>query len=204
MYVHFMRTLMIISLTVKVKSEQHWHHWCGAEMAIQFAPYQVICQTQPTWGGSFHWLSSAHYFCLLPSQIKGTDDFCQPSDAVWQMSQHLLSPWFIGSEWPPPQGGTHEKGQALVKGGFWTPAPPTTFIPSLSGLYISLLVIVWPSAAFRAALTTLLSKHGVCAKCRHLPFTPLIQLYWVPSVRWSANLLEGWVWPRFRLHVFMY
>lgn len=77
------------------------------------------------------------------------------------------------------------------EGSFWMPAPPTTFIPSLSGLYISLLVIVWPSAVFRAALTTLLSKHGVCAKRRHLPFTPLIQLYWVPSVRWSANLLEG-------------
>lgn len=142
-------------------------------MAIQFAlRYQLICQKQHTWGGSFHWLSSAHYFRLLPSQIKATDDFCQPSDAVWQMSQHLLSPWFIGSEWPPPQGRTHQKGQALVKGSCWMPTPPTTFIPSLSGLYISLLVIVWPSAVFRAALTALLSKHGSLCQMPSPSFCP--------------------------------
>lgn len=118
------------------------------------------------------------FFCPLPSQIKATDDICQPSDAAWQMSQHLLSPWFIGSEWPAPQGRTHQKGQALVKGSYRMPTPPTTFIPSLSGLYILLLVIVWPSAVFQAALTTLLSKYGVCAKWRQLPFAPLIWLYW--------------------------
>lgn len=109
--------------------------------------------------GSFPRLSAPHYFCLLPSQIKGTDDFCQPSDAVWQMSQHLLSPWFIGLEWPQPRGRTHQKGQAVVSGSCWMPTPPPTFIPSLSGPYILLLVIVWPSAVFQTSLTTPLSKH---------------------------------------------
>lgn len=148
-------------------------------------------------GGTFHWLSAAHYFCLLPSQIKGTDDFCQPSDAVWQMSQHLLSPWFIGLEWPQPQGRTHQKGQALLKGSYWMPTPPTTFIPSLLGPHILLLVIVWPSAVFRACLTTPLSKHGVCAKYRHLPFAPLIRPYCVSSVRSSGNSFEKLVWQTF-------
>lgn len=146
-----------------------------------------IASVANTRGGWFYWLCAAHYFHLLPSQIKGTDDFCQPSDAVWQMSQHLLSPWFIGSEWPAPWGRTHQKGQALVKGSFWMPTPPTTFIPALLGLHILLLVIVWPSAVFPASLTAPLSKHGVRARSRHLPFGPLVLLHWVSLVRWGAN-----------------
>lgn len=94
--------------------------------------------------------SAAHYSRRLASQIKGTDDFCQPSDAVWQMSQHLLSPWFIGLEWPQPRGGTHQKeGQALAKG---KPANASSSKQlssrSLAGPHILLLVIVWPSAVF--------------------------------------------------------
>lgn len=77
------------------------------------------------------------------------------------------------------------------------PTPPTTFIPSLLGLHILLLVIVWPSAVFRASLTTPLSKHGVCAKCRHLPFAPLIQPYCVSSASSSSNSFERLVWQRF-------
>lgn len=145
------------------------------------------------------WLMSLALCCtlFLSSQIKGTDDFCQPSDAVWQMSQHLLSPWFIGWEWPQPQGRTHQKGQALVKGSYWMPTPSTTFIPSLLGPHILLLVIVWPSVVFRGSLTTPLSKHGVCAKCRHLRLAPLIRPCWVSSVRSSANSFEELTWQRF-------
>lgn len=139
-----------------------------------------------TVGGSFHWLSAAHYFRLLPSQIKGTDDFCQPSDAVWQMSQHLLSPWFIGLEWPQPRGRTHQKTrQALGEKGEVLNANSsnTTFIPSLLGLHILLMVIVWPSVVFSASLTTPLSERGVGAKRCHLPFAPLIRRHCFSSVR---------------------
>lgn len=68
------------------------------------------------------------------------------------------------------------------------PTPPTTFILCLLGLYILLLVIVWPSAVFQASLTTPLSKHGVCAKCCHLPFALLIRPYCVSSVRSTEKI----------------
>ncbi len=42
-----------------------------------------------------------------------------------------------------------------------------------------------------------LSKHRVGAKCRHLPFAPLIQTYWVFSVRSSPNSFEERIWQRF-------
>lgn len=42
------------------------------------------------------------------------------------------------------------KARQAVMGSFWMPTPPTTFIATLSGPHILLLVIVWPSAVLRA------------------------------------------------------
>lgn len=160
-------------------------NWAPAALGIMNEHGDWICSTLPTYlpkteRGAAHSTGSAlHISACFLSQIKAADDFCQPSDAVWQMSHRLLSPWFIGWEWPPPQGGAH---QTPAKASDRMPTPPTTSSPRLAGLYLLLLVIVWPSAGFRPFLTTTLSKHGVSAKCHHPPYTLHIKLSRIPLI----------------------